>query len=122
MADVLFGDVYLCSGQSNIRFSMPAVANASSERQLANKYPNIRSSRWGCEPRAHSTAGPADGGAVAGGEQRDHRQGLLSDAICSQPSAVCWLFGRQLSDALSPKGEVPIGLISSNWGGTKLEV
>ena len=30
-------------------------------------------------------------------------------------SAVCWLMGRDIHDGL--KGEVPIGLISSNWGG-----
>ena len=37
-------------------------------------------------------------------------------------SAVCWLFGREISTELSPSGEVPIGLISNNWGGTKVEV
>jgi len=34
-------------------------------------------------------------------------------------SAVCWLFGKELSLQLSPTGEVPLGLISNNWGGTK---
>lgn len=37
-------------------------------------------------------------------------------------SAVCWLFGRSLSERLSPSGELPIGLVSNNWGGTPLEV
>ena len=35
-------------------------------------------------------------------------------------SAVCYLTGRQIHDALG--GEVPIGLISSNWGGTPIQV
>ena len=35
-------------------------------------------------------------------------------------SAVCWLTGRDIHDALG--GEVPIGLISSNWGGTPVQV
>ena len=32
-------------------------------------------------------------------------------------SAVCWLYGRDLYDAYS----VPIGLISSDWGGTAID-
>eukprot|EP01052_Picozoa_sp_SAG31_P055459 SAG31_NODE_15324_length_760_cov_1.481089_1_plen_98_part_10 len=30
-------------------------------------------------------------------------------------SGVCWLFGRDIYDALG--GTVPIGLVSNNWGG-----
>jgi len=35
-------------------------------------------------------------------------------------SAVCWFFGKHVSDGLDNK--VPIGLISNNWGGTKVEL
>ena len=35
-------------------------------------------------------------------------------------SAVCWLMGRDIHDALG--GAVPIGLVSSNWGGTPVQV
>ncbi len=34
-------------------------------------------------------------------------------------SAMCWLVGRDIHDGLG--GSVPIGLISSNWGGTPVE-
>ena len=39
-------------------------------------------------------------------------------------SAVCWFFGRGVADALARRAgtPVPVGLISNNWGGTKLEV
>jgi sialate O-acetylesterase len=33
-------------------------------------------------------------------------------------SAICWLTGREIHDAL----DVPVGLISSNWGGTSIQV
>ena len=35
-------------------------------------------------------------------------------------SAVCWFFGRQISDALSPTHAVPVGLIANTWGGTQI--
>ena len=44
--NVLFGDVILCGGQSNMQFSVNAVFNASEELQAANKYPNIRVSSF----------------------------------------------------------------------------
>jgi sialate O-acetylesterase len=34
-------------------------------------------------------------------------------------SAVCWVFGRTVHDGLG--GEVPVGLISTNWPGTTVE-
>ena len=33
---------------------------------------------------------------------------------------MCWFFGRQISDGLSETGDVPVGLIASDWGGTGL--
>jgi len=33
---------------------------------------------------------------------------------------MCWFFGRQISDGLSETGDVPVGLIASDWGGTAL--
>jgi sialate O-acetylesterase len=40
--DVLFGDVYICSGQSNMQFSIPANTNSSAEAADASNYPAIR--------------------------------------------------------------------------------
>ena len=38
LTNILFGDVYLCGGQSNMQFSMPAIANVTAEVALADKY------------------------------------------------------------------------------------
>lgn len=40
--DIVFGDVYFCSGQSNMELSVNAVFNASSEIADSANYPNIR--------------------------------------------------------------------------------
>jgi hypothetical protein len=42
LTDVVFGDVYMCGGQSNMEFGMPAIANASVWRQKANSLSQIR--------------------------------------------------------------------------------
>ncbi len=42
LTDVLFGDVWLCSGQSNMQFTVPQVFNASVEIADAANYPDIR--------------------------------------------------------------------------------
>jgi sialate O-acetylesterase len=41
MSDVLFGDVIVCGGQSNMQFTVSSAFNASAEIAAAN-YPNIR--------------------------------------------------------------------------------
>jgi sialate O-acetylesterase len=42
LEDILFGDVFLCAGQSNMEYSVNAVPNAEAEVQNANNYPFIR--------------------------------------------------------------------------------
>ena len=47
--------------------------------------------------------------------------GNQSNAEFGYFSAVCFFFGRRVSEALSPVGDVPVGLIDSSWGGTNIE-
>ena len=42
LSNILFGDVYICGGQSNMAFSLPANANASAEVAAATAYTSIR--------------------------------------------------------------------------------
>jgi sialate O-acetylesterase len=102
--DVLVGEVWVCSGQSNMEWSVRASANAQQEIAAA-KYPKIRlftvQKRVAAEPVSDvvghwSVCGPE---SVAGF------------------SAVGYFFGRTLHQKL----DVPIGLINSSWGGTPAE-
>lgn len=107
-----------------MEFAMPAIANASSERQRANAYPTIRIFSVG--HRTSSDTPLRDLQTVWEPWQVASNETIAEDfgpghTLFSTFSAVCWIFGRELSDRLSPSGEVPIGLISSNWGGTTLE-
>jgi sialate O-acetylesterase len=109
--DVLFGDVWVCSGQSNMGFSLRGMFNASIEIDNAYKYPKIRL----------FTASLAQSYIP-----QEELMGIsLQWSVASNTSvangansAVCWLYGRMIHEGL---GGRPIGLVHSSWGGTSIE-
>ena len=42
MSDVIYGDVWVCSGQSNMQWNIGGIFNASEEISKLAEYPNIR--------------------------------------------------------------------------------
>ncbi|XP_064159862.1 sialate O-acetylesterase-like [Anguilla rostrata] len=113
LTDVLFGDVWLCGGQSNMAYTLSQVINASAEAALASKYPQVRIFMAALEtsreplmdlPRVEVPW------SVPTAE-------LLAGPAFTHFSAVCWLFGRYLYKTLG----YPVGLVSSCWGGTPVE-
>jgi sialate O-acetylesterase len=105
--DVLIGDVWVCSGQSNMEFPVKGwshVNNADAEIKNAD-YPAIR---LFTVKKAISPTPVAD---VDG--QWEH----CSPATIAPFSAVGYFFGRQLHKTL----KIPIGLINTTWGGTDIE-
>ncbi|WP_460893939.1 sialate O-acetylesterase [Rufibacter soli] len=106
LEDVLLGEVWLCSGQSNMEWSASAgIDNAEQHLAQAN-YPSIRFFQV-----AHRTADTP---------QLD-LQGQW--VVCTPEtmkyfSAVGYFFGREIHQ----KRQVPVGLINSSWGGTPAEV
>eukprot|EP00966_Prymnesium_polylepis_P109307 2530265-Prymnesium_polylepis.2 len=115
----------VCGGQSNMEFAVPAVANSTDEIARANDFPTIRLFSVG-----HRTASPTplrDLQTVWEPWQVASNTSIARDfypghTLFSTFSAVCWFFGHEVSLKLSPTGEVPVGLISNNWGGTKVDV
>ena len=102
--DLLAGEVWVCSGQSNMGFGLNGVLDATNEVRAAN-FPQIRlfaqeglvsdmplpdtAAKWKtCTPEA------------AGGF-----------------TAVGYFFGRELHQQL----KIPVGLINASWGGTNIE-
>jgi sialate O-acetylesterase len=102
--DVLSGEVWVCSGQSNMQMPVAAANDSALEIKAAN-YPGIRlitvPNRGTQEP------------------QKDFRGKwqVCSPQTVGGFSAVGFFFGRQLHQILG----VPIGLINDAWGGSACE-
>jgi sialate O-acetylesterase len=113
--DVLFGDVWLCSGQSNMQLTVNLIYNATEEIANAGNYPKIRV--FTAELNTSATPVEELFGIVL-------NWSLASPHSIGGPgwqymSAVCWLYGRMIHQALDGR---PIGLIAASWAGTAIEV
>ncbi|MCS7253449.1 MAG: sialate O-acetylesterase [Armatimonadota bacterium] len=102
--DVMIGDVWICSGQSNMEWSVANSANAEQEIANAN-YPNIRLFMV----RKVVSDVPVDDPK---GEWK-----ACSPETVRNFSAVGYFFARELYQHL----KVPIGMIQAAWGGTPAE-
>jgi sialate O-acetylesterase len=109
--DVLFGDVWICSGQSNMEFSVNRMFNASIEIENAYKYPKVR-----LFTAAHGATPIPQEELITIAMQWSVASNTSVANI--HASAVCWLYGRMINEDL---GGRPIGLVHSSWGGTNIE-
>ena len=106
LKDVLIGEVWLLSGQSNMEWSARSGIHDAEAAVAAANHPRIRFFSVG-----HATA-------------LDPQNLLFGEwSVCTPEtmidfSAVGYFFGRELQTDL----DVPIGLIDSSWGGTPMEV
>ncbi len=105
--DVVVGDIWLCSGQSNMEFALKDARNGPDDVQSARS-PLIRLFTTAATPSAGPELVPPDG--YVSWQQ-------ATPATAAGFSAVAYYFGREIQSALG----VPIGLIHSAWGGTPIE-
>lgn len=102
--NILVGEVWICSGQSNMQMSVQASNNAAEEIAAAD-YPNIRlftvQRKVAQEPQSDCTGNWT----------------LCSPETVPGFSAVGYFFGRELHQKLG----VPVGMIHTSWGGTPAE-
>ena len=121
LENIVFGDVYLCSGQSNMQFSVSAAFDAESLIAEANNYSFIRIFSVGQDNSILQETRLADDLISV---ERVWLEGS-SDNIngphyMSYFSAVCWQFGKEIYENTLHK-EIPVGLISSTWSGSMIE-
>ncbi len=102
--DILIGEVWLCSGQSNMQWDVKNCWNAELDIASA-KYPNIRMLTVN-NPASQTPTKNADG-----------RWQICSPSTVGNFSGVGYFFGRQLHQIL----DVPVGLIDNAWGGSACE-
>jgi len=104
LTDILVGEVWIGSGQSNMQWSVSASANAGAEIPAA-AFPKIR---LFLVPNV-----------LSGIPNRDVNANWKECTPASIPpfSAVLYYFGRHLHREL----DIPIGLIASAWGGSRIE-
>lgn len=103
--DILVGDVWLASGQSNMEFPMSRAATAAQDLPYASN-PRIRLLM--VKKRASDYAETdldTDGWVVSSPES------------AKEFSAIAWYFAREIEQ----REHVPIGVVDSTWGGTIAE-
>jgi sialate O-acetylesterase len=106
LSDIAVGDVFLCSGQSNMEFPLSKSDGGAAEIASAN------------DPMIRLAAMPP----VSATLPIEHlAQPLLwqpaTPASVADFSAVCWYMARALQRTL----RVPFGLIDASWGGSTLQ-
>lgn len=104
--NIMLGEVWLCSGQSNMEWTARmGINNAQEEVQNAN-YPNIR--LFNVTHRAATTPNYDIDGSWT----------ICTPETMQDFSAAAYFFARETQKELG----VPIGLINASWGGTPIEV
>ena len=105
LEDILIGEVWLCSGQSNMEWSVARSANAQEE--IANgKHPLIRHIKVPHRPSDKAETDVATQGWT-----------VCSPETVANFTAVGYYFARHIQGELN----VPVGLLGSNWGGTRID-
>jgi sialate O-acetylesterase len=105
VSDILIGEVWLCSGQSNMEWPVSAANNYQEEKKNAD-YPQIRHFRVEHE--------------VSISPEKDLTKGewkVANAETIGAFTAIGFFFARELYQKLN----IPIGILHSSWGGSQIE-
>jgi sialate O-acetylesterase len=109
LTDILVGEVWVCSGQSNMEMGMKAVEGGEKAMAEANN-PNIRL-LW----IPNRASGLAEFDVDAAWDTANPQS--LAKGEYAGFSAIACFFAREINKALN----VPVGVIDDSWGGTAIE-
>jgi sialate O-acetylesterase len=104
VTNVLVGEVWICSGQSNMEWPVSASANAKAEIEQAD-YPQIRMFTVPKKTAATPLA------------ECDGHWAVCSPDTVNSFSAVGYFFARELHRELG----IPVGMLHTSWGGSPVE-
>ena len=105
ISDVLVGEVWVCSGQSNMQWSV-AQSNDQDLERLAANFPKIRMINF-----------PQTGSQEPIWSHDDRKWMVCNPQNNPNFSAVGYFFARQIHQTT----DVPIGMINNAWGGSACE-
>jgi sialate O-acetylesterase len=105
--DIYIGDVWLCSGQSNMEMPMERLKDDFPEEWKAEGFPPIRQFKV---PQEWEFSGPRND--LTGGSWTPASKETLHEF-----SGTAWFFAKTLFE----KHRIPIGLVNAAWGGTPAE-
>ena len=105
LKNVLVGEVWICSGQSNMEFTVSGVKNAEKEMNDAD-YPFIR-----------SFTVPKDVSSLPKNDLKEGKWEVCNKNTVGDFTAVGYFFAKKIYNEL----KIPIGLIHTSWGGTVSE-
>lgn len=106
--DVLIGDLYLCSGQSNMELPVSRVMDMF--RDDVNAYSNERIREFKT-PKEYAFHGPQ-------ADVKPTRWKKVRPEEVGQFGALVYFIARELYEQ---NGGVPVGIVNSSWGGSKIE-
>lgn len=107
LANVLFGDVWICSGQSNMVLGMKQINNSGAELAAQAAYPYIRE---------FILSGGSDAPQILAATIVAPWRSPNGSELDSHLSAMCWLYARDMYVALDPPR--PLGTIVAAQLGT----
>ena len=122
MQNVWFGEVWICSGQSNMQMGMGEILNSTEEMARMADYPMIRM----YSVQLTTSENPMDD-LVKENPFQKTSWARTTDTFPADPnkplityfSAVCLLYATNIADVYGR--DKVFGLIESNWGGTIIE-
>jgi sialate O-acetylesterase len=116
LSSVLFGETYVCSGQSNMGLTVIATANASAYIAAAGSgaaAAALRIAQVATDPSYYNVTSPQADLLLS------IPWGTPSPANVAGMSAVCYYYGLEM---VANHPGMPVGMIASAWGGTAVEV
>eukprot|EP00041_Stephanoeca_diplocostata_P021908 m.518030 g.518030 ORF g.518030 m.518030 type:complete len:556 (+) comp21937_c0_seq3:120-1787(+) len=123
--DVLFGTVFLCSGQSNMVHPLSYDYNATEQIEAVKLLPNLRlfqvGRQWG--NTAIPTLGCHDNGttpSLTPGCSERNTWHVATNVTAAYFSAVCYLTAQEIMRT-ELGSDASVGLIESDWGGSAQE-
>jgi sialate O-acetylesterase len=106
LKNILIGDIWVCSGQSNMEMGLNGCLGAAEDIKAAD-LPKIRRIKFN-----HAKSGQAEADAPTATPWQ-----VCTPQTAGGFTAVGFYFAREIQQ----KTGVPIGIVDSNWGGTRIE-